>query len=1125
MAIPSQLINKLERLDGDLEKFQKDFFALCDQYAKLEEEKRKKQCDIEKKYEPETDKLNSLKKDLRTFYEIIKRYDQKEKGIVDNYVKKRELDPHTHSQLYDMLEKLEKSRSDDVVAHRIADQIVDVINSIWSDANDKLKELEARKDKEVSDSVDVRELSDLVTRQKELISDMKSYTLSESVKNLSNAFENIYSAYKITDDYFMHWDEQDAAPLNLEMLLGIQQRPVKVSKYACEEMKKSFGRYFNFDAEKNKRTLSCPLVFYTDSFEDITVEYTDKNESCMKGGIQALILNFIRCFTTGFRVSLLDYIHYNADLSGPLAVLSKGKNCLIDRAPHDENSMRWSISVLADYYRKVENKIGTLSVYEYNKQCKAEQRIPLRIMIINKRDEMFSSAAGSDISYVLNNARKFGITIIKLLQISDERKLLQFSDDRENGCNREHSNYADDVNRERIISDADGNFYVESEKDWLPFEWLSSPAVIPADFIAKVQKFLKPDEIGTKYFRRYEMHLPQKSANERNPIVLPFAVDDDDNVINCRFENENFAAYVMGASGSGKSTMLHTLIAGILMNYHPDEVELWLLDFKMTEFKKYVDCRPPHIKYLLLEKSEDLVFDIIDRLTEILNTRQRLFSRNHWSKLTDVPLDQNMPAIFVIIDEFAQMSQILKETRGMGYDKDYTLKLENLLAQGRALGFKFIFASQTYTDGVTGLTDTAKKQIQMRFAMKNTVDEIRQTLNLTLNEITPEINNNIITLPAYETLFKWQDEAGIHIEKYRNMYVDNGEIETVINKINSAMKPVERGCRTDNSSYVDKLPVLIDGNEPKTFESQLEYYTKWDGDDDTELFIYPGVPCSFIPAKPFSLCNATGENILLTGGRMNEKISVLLSVLKSYKHSGNDIEMWFQDEKSAKKYKGFFGNAGKISDLSEICGRISKIKSDILNRTVRPGLIVCMEYENIAAGFELLGSDSAKVEKPQNVFNKSETPSPDEVLKMVSECSDPKEKRRIIDEYNKKLAMAKENSRAETEVIYDARSDMKSIVTRASLFGLHFLFYFERANDFVNIHIDGRMFKHKILFSMSNQESFSIMGSRKASDIGDGVFIYTDDRDICTMRPHIFKGVTLNGWSVDEEGNIVQMIQ
>ena len=156
---------------------------------------------------------------------------------------------------------------------------------------------------------------------------------------------------------------------------------------------------------------------------------------------------------------------------------------------------------------------------------------------------------------------------------------------------------------------------------------LTSVTAVPENFVTKLQQILQPVSIGTKYFKRYPMTVPQK-PNVRRPITVPFAIDEDDNVINCSFENETFAAYIMGAAGSGKSTLLHTIISGLLMNYHPDEVELWLLDFKMLEFKRYVDCMPPHVKYILLEKSEDLVFDIIDRLTNLLDERQYVFSQN-----------------------------------------------------------------------------------------------------------------------------------------------------------------------------------------------------------------------------------------------------------------------------------------------------------------------------------------------------------------------------------------------------------------------------------------------------------------------------------------------------------------
>ena len=124
-----------------------------------------------------------------------------------------------------------------------------------------------------------------------------------------------------------------------------------------------------------------------------------------------------------------------------------------------------------------------------------------------------------------------------------------------------------------------------------------------------------------------------------------------------------------------------------------------------------------------------------------------------------------MPVIFVIIDEFAQMSQILKDTKGSGVGSDYAMKLENILREGRAVGFKFIFSSQTYSDGVEGLTESARKQIQQRLAMKNTYQEIKDTLALSSDSISPAIQNAMNTLP-YLIL----SEPPFHRRQFANHY-------------------------------------------------------------------------------------------------------------------------------------------------------------------------------------------------------------------------------------------------------------------------------------------------------------------------------------------------------------------
>jgi len=232
------------------------------------------------------------------------------------------------------------------------------------------------------------------------------------------------------------------------------------------------------------------------------------------------------------------------------------------------------------------------------------------------------------------------------------------------------------------------------------------------------------------------------------------------------------------------------------MNYYPDEVELWLVDFKKTEFRRYAESCPPHLKYLLLEESEDLIFDLIDELTKTLNERMRVFSDNGWSKLSEVPSQIYMPAIFIIIDEFAQVSQKLRDSQFSG-ETNYVRKLENILAKGAAFGVKFIFASQSYNTGIEGLSQTARKQIQMRFALKNTADEVKDTLNLNSYQIDERLMQLISSLRVYETLFKRiDDNTGLAVvDRYFNLKVEMSELKSAIEFLNSKLHSTDSSLK------------------------------------------------------------------------------------------------------------------------------------------------------------------------------------------------------------------------------------------------------------------------------------------------------------------------------------------
>lgn len=845
----------------------------------------------------------------------------------------------------------------------------------------------------------------------------------------------------------------------------------------------------------------CPKEAALARLPFLQADYTEKNKEHLKRGIQALLLIALQNMgAEQLRVSVLDEIYYSGELLGPLYALASTESGAIDSVPAGEEEMRRLLNKLHTYYKKQEQRLGMRELYQYNVSVGEEEKLPYRILVINRQAKQFSAGDRAELSYLLHNARRLGIFVL-LLQKGEA----------EEGASRLHGQIRAESDDDRICigSDCEGHFFVKGSDGKYGFSWLENKAEhIPQEFFERLQSAMVQEDNKTGYFSRFAYQTPQKSLSGRKPLRIPFAVNEEGSLAECEFENENFAAYMMGASRSGKSTLLHMMIGHIIMHYHPDEVELWLMDFKLTEFARYAEWNIPHIKYLLAEDSPELAYDMLEKLTEELNRRKREFSRNGWLKQTEVPADVYMPQIFVIIDEFASFSQYIRVTRGEGYDRDYTLKLENMLAQGAALGFRFLFSSQTYSDGVPGLTETARKQIQTRFALKNTYQEIKDTLNLSVSLITPEVERWMNTLPVYESLYKWRDDAGeVRIERLKNMYMEKAEMEQIVQLLEKSLA----------GNFVDKQPILLSGGRPHTFREMLPAYRKYeaemeDADMEEDAYIYAGVPRSFYQARPFGLNDAPAENILLVGGSREARTNVILSVIASYRRVSKDIEIWADGRnRTMKRYRDtLFADYMQCADMEEILDRTKEIRARVEMRRRTQKLIVLLGYEAILEEWEMYGEDFS--------VKKSGKPDMAAMMATIDAGSITAGDAEKIKAYNQSVAEAKQAE--EEEAANNLPENMEWILRRASGMGIHFLFCFERCDDVKSSKLNGRYFRHRLAFAMNRTDSQEILGNGTAVQLPEEAFAYSDGRKTFTMTPHIHSGIACNGWVLDENTGV-----
>jgi len=173
---------------------------------------------------------------------------------------------------------------------------------------------------------------------------------------------------------------------------------------------------------------------------------------------------------------------------------------------------------------------------------------------------------------------------------------------------------------------------------------------------------------------------------------------------------------VAGRTGSGKSTLLHALIVNIALNYGPDEVELYLIDFKKgVEFKVYATYGLPHAAVIAIESEREFGISVLQRLDAEMRSRADRFRDAGVQDVNgyrNAPGTPPLPRILLIVDEFQEF--FVEEDKLAG---EAALLLDRLVRQGRAFGVHVHLGSQSL-GGAYALARTTLGQFAIRIALQ-----------------------------------------------------------------------------------------------------------------------------------------------------------------------------------------------------------------------------------------------------------------------------------------------------------------------------------------------------------------------------------------------------------------------
>lgn len=250
-------------------------------------------------------------------------------------------------------------------------------------------------------------------------------------------------------------------------------------------------------------------------------------------------------------------------------------------------------------------------------------------------------------------------------------------------------------------------------------------------------------------------------------------------------------ALIAGATQSGKSVSINTILVSLLIKNSPENLKLILVDPKKVELSFYNDL--PHLATPVIDDAiiatEALKWSVaeMERRYEIL-ARNRVRNIGDYNKKRKThPEMENMPFIVIVVDEF---NDLVMQTGAEANDC-----IIRLAQKARACGMHIILATQRPTvDVVNG---TIKANITCRIAFRVASDVDSRTI---LDEIGAEsllgrgdmlIKNNGNPLRAQGAYIS-DEEIGEVCEYICNKYSPNfmfthADLKKNINKNNAAL--------------------------------------------------------------------------------------------------------------------------------------------------------------------------------------------------------------------------------------------------------------------------------------------------------------------------------------------------
>ena len=880
-----------------------------------------------------------------------------------------------------------------------------------------------------------------------------------------------------------------------------------------------------------------PLLLNSNESSRFFVNYQQYDKNAICEFVQGVILQKLRCAEAGNIEVYFAEPDKSGQILGPLSARIQENEAIGIYNINSKDSIKTTLKKIASEIDEINGLLGNYqSIYEYNQNCKPH--IKERCLVLSDVGGVIDKEDWELLKVIWNNSFRCGVTIIivSAYSINNISSLYPHMNVDVSYLNSK------DIYLINCISQKCSIKHGQNEFGFIMGKMTNERKKFVNEYRKAANSFQKVDSSFSLYFNptKEYPYARYKDGESKEKIELPVLIKNypGGEKYKLVMDSSTPRAHTLltGGIGSGKTTFLYMIISSIVMNYHPDDVEIWLVDYGRVSFKKYAVTRPKHVRFVGLEKTEAFTYSFLEYVDDFFTKRSQLFKKENIHSLTqyrNMHGDLSLPRVVLIIDEFHVMTQHAKES------STHNKILENILREYRKYGLSCIFSDQTCN---TGLTADGAKQIANRLAMRqNHIQDIIDTIEVSKSNYSEAQLYQMERTQRGELwgkAFTGDSEKDFEIEFFKAIYADEDEQQQIL----------ETSLRRNDVVNCDPTVYIVDGEEraPISLNGMSAVLTNA---ETTEPTFCMGVPTSIEPFFSFEVEQRYGNNVLVAGRNSKIGNDVLVEMLLSAALKENVRTIVFADPREKRLTEirntldGAFNTIGHLrkqanctetfmqtfldsmamptthendvevySDYKSICGLIKKFSEQIKRREMfdKPTVILWLGMLDIYDELSVYNNYQEEFNSKQDSFEVSDEKASkaveDEELKAMAE-----QMGMSVDEMLKMLSQASEEVAtkpdAEAGCIYNAIADINTLLSMGGRYSLYGIVPLENASDIKRLK-DFKLdnFIHKIGYAMPSEDSWDFGFGKNANAIPeDDMALYTNGVKTHIFRPFLLK--------------------